>query len=326
MGYFENPGISRSALVELLSSPKRAGEVLFEKMQPKYFEIGTMVDTLLTRSSEFFTIYKIGEHSKPTAGMGDLAHNILLLAKEKGEITQEIILEARQIVDYDKRLTTDTLMNKVNKDALPWITEQLENEDKFIIDAQDFALSNSIVSSILSLEASNRPFVNPNTKFQLELYWKYQGEDCKAMLDAATFDDERMIIYPYDVKTTSYDPRYFPSVARKDRHDIQAAWYTFGLEEVYPEYTIAPFQFIVETTKKERVGFPLVFECSCETLSAGRFGTVRTPRSNEYTSGDFEKGFEQLFVELLFHRNNNLWDYSYEEYQKNQVLLLELWK
>ena len=95
---------------------------------------------------------------------------------------------------------------------------------------------------------------------------------CKALLDMVVIDDELQTVQPIDIKTTGEYPENFHRVAKRFRYDIQAAFYTLALSYAYPEYTILPFQFLVESTVASAIGTPLLYTCTESDLLIGRYG------------------------------------------------------
>ncbi|HMT01839.1 MAG TPA: PD-(D/E)XK nuclease-like domain-containing protein [Burkholderiales bacterium] len=325
--YFEVDAISRSALVELLTSPRKAKEALYEKMPPKHFEIGTFVDLLLTDYKQFEDTYYVGQYTKPTEKMGDFAYNVLLAARRDGNtLTRAHILEARELVGYDKRMTEDGIVEKFKKDALLWVEEQLTYGDKIIIDQNTEQQGLQIAQSLESCPEIKAILSDPNIVFQLELYWEMSGEPCKAKLDWAIIDHEKKTITPGDLKTTGDSTANFRHSALRYRYDIQAAWYVLGLQYCYPGYTIYPFKFLVESSDLKKIGSPLIYVCTDEDLAIGKYGANRNPRTEMYTEGTPIKGYTQLLGELIWHRNNNLWDYSFEEYMNKKSVPLNIWR
>jgi len=324
--YFEVPAISRGVLVAMLSSPRKAKEKFYEKMPGKHFDIGILVDNLVTNRQKFSEIYHISKIPKPTGKLGDVAYNVLLKILQGEEYSDELVLQMREKVGYDKTMKEETFLTNFNSKCKDWVLEQGLQKDKIVIDEETYNLGMSIYMSFSSCPEINEILTNKAISFQPEIYWEYMGQKCKAKPDFLIIDKKQKRILIGDIKTTGESTAAFRQEARRFRYDIQAAWYTFGVQQVYTDYYIEPFIFVVETTEKSRIGSPLIYQMSKKDMDIARYGINRVLHTPLYDEGTRIKGFEELFKEFVWHSNSGQWDYSYDEYIQNKKLILNIWQ
>lgn len=326
MNYFEVEAISRGTLVAMLSSPRKARDNFYEKMPGNHFDIGILVDNLITNREQIEDIYHITKEIKPTGKIGDVAYNVLLEVKSGKSYSDSLILEAREKVGYNRTMKQETFLKTFKEESENWILEQTSHNGKIVVDKEVFDLSMMICMSISSNPAMSKLLTAEGIIFQPEFYWDYRGWQCKAKPDFMIKNENEKTILLGDIKTTGNSTAAFRSAARKERYDIQASWYTFGGQSLYKDYTFLPFVFLVETTEKARIGSPLLYETTKKDLDIGRYGAHKTSMTPLYDEGERIKGFEQLFEEFVWHSNSGLWTYSYAEYTQNNKLKLDIWQ
>jgi hypothetical protein len=324
--YFEVPAVSRAVLTAMLSSPRKAKEKFYEKMPGKHFEIGTLVDNLVTSEEAFSDVYHVSKIPKPTGKIGDVAYNVLLEILQGKEYSRELVIKCRELVGYDKTMKEDTFVETFEGKSRckDWIIEQAEGKDKIVIDEDTYNLGMRIYMSFLNCPEINELLSSNGIEFQPEIYWEYGGQKCKAKPDFLIKNGKTILLG--DIKTTGESTAAFRQEVRRYRYDIQAAWYSFGVSEVYKGYEILPFVFVVETTEKSRIGSPLIYEMTKKDLDIARYGIHRNSMTPLYEEGNRIKGFEELFKEFVWHSNSGQWDYSYEEYTQNKKLKLDIWQ
>lgn len=326
--YYENPAISQSKLKLLLSNPKlfntvQEPEIYFE--EKKHFIIGSAVDCLLTQpQEEFDSQYHISNiQNKPSDTIKSIVNQIFDKVVEQsyeaiGPITTytDIVLECCNEHEYQKNWKDETRVNKVCEAWEYW--EDLKQAiGKQVLSQEENDLISQIVMSIRTNEATSKYFQeNRLTEiiFQMPINFTYERIDCKALLDMVIINHKNKTIQPIDIKTMGDYTINFPKSLRQRRYDIQAAFYTAGLQAVYPEYEILPFKFIVESTIEP--GNPLVFTCSEDLLHIGRFGRpahsiigltyYQEPENSAKIIHVYEeiKGFYQLVEDYKYYLQN----------------------
>jgi len=315
--YRERSEVNQSSLKTLLIHPSLFGEESKSKLyfeEKDYFIIGNGVDIQLTQGlEEFNRVFYCSElENKPSDTLKSIVN--MLFDKELevssideiGDIkssTHSTVVSVLDAHSYQPRWKEETRLNKVWECCEYW--EDLKRAfGKTIITVEEKNKIDSIVMSLRSSEATGKYFTsngNIELEFQKEVYFTYEGVECKALLDVVRFDHANKKIYPLDVKTMSGFVSNFPSSLRKRRYDIQAAFYTKGLMEEYPGYTIENFKFLVESTT--HIGNPAVFTCTEDLLHIGEHGLPELV-SEGVVLRRSTKGFKQLIEEYKYYSEN----------------------
>lgn len=322
--YYEHSSISQSQLKSLLISPKaftneREAELYFE--EKTHFIIGSAVDCMLTQSMEIYnqTYHVSNLNSKPSDTIKSIINMVFdnavqhygsRLGNINSEDYKELIIDACDNHAYQSRWSEQTRINKICENYEYW--EDLKaSQGKIVLSQEEFNLINTIVMSLRTNEATSVYFNAPEIHYQVPIYFEYMDVGCKALLDMVIFDRKAKTIQPIDIKTMGDYTITFPKSLRRRRYDIQAAFYTEALKYLYPDYTILPFKFIVESTTDP--GQPLVFTCDETLLDIGKNG-----RECIYLKGDV--------LDTLYPDNKKTVYYQKLEDIKGFVQLLELYK
>lgn len=329
--YYENPAISQSKLKLLLGNPSRfitveEPELYFE--EKKHFIIGSAVDFLLTQPEEEFSDYYHVSNleNKPSDTIKSIINQVFDKVTEQNAgigpivLYPEIVLECCNEHGYQSRWNDETRINKVCEAWEYWVY-LIASRGKQVLSLEEADLIDRIVMSIRTNEATSKYFNKEGVKFQVALYFEYEGVDCKALLDMVIFDEENKTIQPIDIKTMGEGTLRFPISLRKRRYDIQGAFYTEALERIFPDYVILPFIFIVESTTNP--GNPLIYTLDSSLLNIGKNG--RSSVYLEGTMGEFlneEKVTYGRIEEIKgFHQLIELYKYYAENgFEKDQIV------
>lgn len=330
--------VSQSELKTLLYDPTQ----FFEERKvnytrPRHFELGTAVDEALAYNLSEAAKNAVKIERRPEHKLGQMVEYLIGNDLEPND---ENILEARQAVNYDRRLTDNTVLSKF--EAVMWYYNTLLElkEHQYLLTEDDWNACINIYYS-LTTNRYTKEYVRPSDLNVIRLnhvyiVFEYMGVRCKAELDQINVDIQNRIITPIDYKTIGGGTREFKSSCKKRRYDIQAACYTLAMEKLkdgqeietnfyeladlsIEGFKVMPFKFIVETTNPEKIGCsPLVFDVSKEMLLGGLFGTyvnrsyVSTGMSPDMFGGipnnlvysqPLIPGFHNLVVEYLYQRS-----------------------
>ena len=215
-------------------------------------EFGSIVDTLLTRSSDFTNIYYIPSSKiKLTPSQSTFVDYIVEHKYNPYSFTDEELLA---VLDHCKTYTTMTknIAARIEKARVlfPLITERLQNADKKIITAEQFNTAMNCIEAIKTSDITKDLFVDEDKLlFQVELYLRELDVHC--LFDMIYMDFKNKIIHPIDLKCTSYPERDFLSNSfYKFKYYRQAELYIYILKQFLDfydseEWKIAPFKFLV---------------------------------------------------------------------------------
>ncbi len=317
--YLENPAVSQSMLKKLLQHPAyflspggiREGENV---------RIGDAVDCILTQGDEAFKEnFIIKDIVSPSSGtqMAKIADCIIRTVKTSG-ITKESFNWEKTLRDCfpsieSKRGTVDEFVARFPAEALDYVKYQLW-KDESILSQEEYKKVNTVVDSLRDSQFTFHLF-DPPFEFQKAFYFDYKKghveHKCKILLDIFYKDDILKVIYPKDLKITSFNIYGWREQFLNLKYGYQAAFYTLGLKILFPDYIIADFEFVVESTK--RSGSPLSFRVDEELLDI-------------YTNGGKIRGEEvigvhELLDDLFWHQETHQWSYKRKDYERGYHLL-----
>ncbi len=224
------------------------------------------------------------------------------------------------------------------------------NRGMRIVDSSMIELSGRIAQSIKAGEFTSAFFYPPTgikIHYQVIVTFSVSSVACKGLIDVLlenTTDDPIWIgtyllpgkhVLPIDIKTTAYGPMWFESQMKKYRYDMQGSFYKHGLNQwiAYnkPEYKVADFIFIVESSKYP--GKPLAWRLREFDELVGRWGGSKDRAGNFVISIDtFDPdlaardhtidvlGFEQAVLLYKWHNEMNKWDYPRFVYEASGLL------
>jgi len=315
---------NQSALKELMKSPGAYLKSLEPRTgpTPDYFVFGSAVDCLLTTPEDFTHLYAVMDFAKPSdtivlvmdtlletiSNLGEDARNVKL------ENWEEMIVSVAHGCGYGKAWKPETVANKVRSAGEDYFYFIAQAEGKDILDVATYMRIEKVAEAFLNNEFTKK-LLTTKTKYQVAIYWKHLGKDCKVLLDALNIDETNKTVQPIDIKTTGDSVYRFNSSVFKFRYDIQAAFYTDALKAAYPGYTILPFKFIV--SDKFCYDPPLIYTCTENDLNVGRKGMT-------LASGNKIKGYVDLMAELNWHEQSGIWDYKMDYYINGGEFKLDL--
>lgn len=339
--YFDSSALSQSKLKLLLSDPRLFHSVKEPSLyyeEKKHFIIGSGVDCIITEGQETFEEkYHVSQlENKPSDTVKSIVNLVFdriidLKLSKIGciSIYKQEVLSACNEHEYQARWRDELRVNKICESYEYW--EDLKAAyGKQVISAEEYATISRIVMSLKTSEATAPYFIAEKREkvdvfYQLPIYFTYEGEACKALLDMVIVDHLEKVIVPIDIKTMGEKSFYFPKALRKRRYDIQAAFYTEALpkwmaEKGWQSYKIASFKFMVESTVDE--GVPLIYTLHKSLLHIGKYGRpliglqggVFSPPEKEGEEGKVVPvEYGKIKPMLGFHQLINLYKYYVEK-------------
>lgn len=306
--YRKKDAISQSYLTLLDRHPNLAKRYIdgeYSLGDHEDVKIGDAVDTLLTKGREEFeeNFEVIEENIKPTGNMLELTK---LIHKDTSEDTlEDKILHYHGVLDM-KRPSREKIVTEFYEKAKTYF-DKISSE-KSILTYDQNILIRDIVDSLKNNDFTGPILSNPDIKYQIPVFFEYEGEDCKGLLDMCLFDEDNKVITPYDLKITSYSLYSFESTIFSKRYDLQAEFYYIGFKNNFPQYTISPyFRFIIESSKFP--GTPLIYKYKC-----------RGDGSGITKDGKYYKGIVELLDDNKYHRELDRWDYKREVLENDGVI------
>ena len=285
--YYNDSRLSQSKLKLLLgNNPNLFNTVAEPKLyfeEKKYFLIGDGVDCQLTRPiTEYAEKFHVSNvENKPSDTIKSIVNQVFdetkrlnILIENVGDMRNYFpyIIDACNDHNYQSNWKEETRISKILEAHEYW--EDLKaGEGKTILSAEEDSLISQIVMSIKTNEVTRPYFEHKEGEeimYQVPIFFTINEVDCKGLLDMIRINHITKVIEPIDIKTLGDNTMNFPKALRQRRYDIQGAFYTEGLRQTYPGYTILPFKFIVESTINP--GTPLVYTMDTQLLETGKYG------------------------------------------------------
>jgi len=342
--YRDYDAINYSKLSQLARNPSKVDE---EKDWHDGFAFGTLVDYMCFSPDKVDEEFHVSQADrKPSSTAKELADWIL----NKSNL-QSLKVENNKIVGYEDveygrtKVSLDELLEEAEEavgsstsfekyGGVDYLKDQIESQDKHVVSSELYEKAKRAHQTLKTHKFTRRyfdPDKNIEIQFQVPILWKpgyykkvFNDIQAKSMLDIVIFDHENKTILPVDLKTTSSSAFMFEKKIVKWRYDLQASYYTDGLRyrvdnhNEISDYDILPFEFIVISSKN--LEKPLIYQMSENDLLVGREGGILS------YSGRSVKGWTDLIRDLLWHQENNKWEYSREIYENNGKVEVDIFK
>lgn len=313
---------------------------VYEDEDSDAMTLGSVVDCLELEPEDFSNRFVVATVKKPGGQMGDFTDRLFKRTKEclsvDGIVTRSmnsLMREAYEDVAFDrngeriafKRKTFEQVVEEfANGEGVEFHNQQRSTLEKTLIDPGDEEQANKVLTlarnhrntkALLNLKTGDKYQVINQLKMMFGMY----GMKTKSMIDKVIINHERKIIQPFDLKTT-YAPEQFMYNYLRYRYYIQASVYNEGLKwwalEDMEEYEIKPMKFIV--LDSNAVLDPIIHSCTVDNLIQAKEGF--TDRGKMY------KGVEDLCGDILWHRENDIWTASRENYTANGICAIKIFE
>lgn len=311
--YYDIKRVSNSSLKWFEVSPKFFRMMLDKEIDQEnefIFKRGKMVHSYLLQPKEFEQEYVFLDYETPKsqqqksfcetyarAKKGTEDEKLLKAYKESYTIKEndDKILEKANVLrnqfkEYIKSIKLSPIKIVLPKSSL----EKLQDIKKEILNHK--VASNLIITDIKTILSTD----NIEIHNEFEIYFEYQGVECKAMLDRVILDHTNKIIKLVDLKT-SVDYDIFNDKLFYYKYYRQLAFYWLALSEYCKKNDIdindyKKESFIVVVNMKEPTEVK-VYKLLDNTINQGKIE------------------IDNLIIKLKWHFDNNLWDYPYNYYE-----------
>lgn len=323
--YRDKPSVSQSFIKQLEGYPKYL--TLGEKKKSKAFEIGSLVDLLITDKENFDREYVIYDKAIPTEKMKLLADRYVELALIDLEMGLEVnhvntVLQARVDVDFDSRLKSPTVLDKFDEAAYDYTKFVLANPNRLVISRNDYLWAIDMVNSAIYDDICGYWLTSDESNtalFQQPLYFLQDNVECKALPDVIHINHKKKQINLIDIKTYEGD---FASNFFKFEYYYQAEWYMEAMRKRYNEtlipegYELKDFFFLA--IDKSRFKPTLLYKHPTRYKNIIWYGGVLTDNRGR---GVKVKGLYQLLEEYRYFSTTGNWDYPYNYLKQKFVEL-----
>lgn len=301
--------------------------------------MGSIVDTLLYSPSDFDNRFTLTATQAPTGQMKDFVDALykrsIQSREDDGTLTRSIetltkeayndvrFNRAGDIVAFKKKTYEKVLEDFAGSDAELYYRQLLNSYGKSVVELYEVQGAERLVQELknnwVTKEVVNRKTDKDcDVHEQLIILFEYKGYKLKAMLDKAIVDHRKKMIFIYDLKTCWDNEKEFQTNWFKYKYYIQAAVYYLAVlhwaeKEGWGDYQVIPMQFIVaDTTNYQN---PLIYQTDAVNLQQGLEGfTIK---------GRYYPGVDRAIHDLQWHKVNNLWDISPENYENKGLVRIK---
>ena len=306
--YYERREIANSSLS--LINPEQGGspklflsylEGTIQKTPPSpSLENGSLLHLYVENPSEFV----VSEVVKPNESLCNVvAQYMLIKDAHLAETQDEVLLKASRLANYYNNYKDDTLLNTLKKSTIYEYIAELElNQGKQFMTKEQKATIEGCIEALNSHAACAKYLFQEWSGCEIyneyEIYFECMGIDCKARLDRLIVNHDEKYCVLIDLKTTSKRAQFFPESFEFWKYYRQMAFYKYALSKEFPGYDFSCYMPVVDTQ---------YFTRHCYKISEAQIdkGTI------EYMN---------LLSRIMWHMENNQWNYSLEEYNNNYLI------
>jgi hypothetical protein len=305
---------------------KRNKPELFEDEEDTHYRIGSAVDCLLTSPQDWDTTFVVGDVYKPFGLMGKFVKHL-----PKGlnaDSPNEDYAEAYEKAGYKKSLdwvVTQFKANEKHVDYYLWLTAL--DDTKVGLSKDEHTQVTKAVETIKSNRFANSYFYasGPDVEVlhQLQIFFEYEGLECKSLLDGVRINHTNKTIEPYDLKTTGKSVWEFPQSYLHFGYYRQCAFYELALHSessplrryIDEGYEVLDFVFIVVESKPDMYGPALIFRTSPSQRVMGIEGAKVGQR--------YYPGINDLIEAYKWHTATDYWELPKDVYNNNGIVQLQ---
>jgi hypothetical protein len=329
--YRDAKELNYSTLKAMIDDPEsliRDGEDISDKRGVK---IGSLVDAMLTDSDNLDELFYYKPINIPTASLFELSKYIVSLDNLKEIVVNRDInevLEGIKILGiWGSVKKEDVLIAKFDNDIFwEYLESVIESDGKMIMSPEEYSAAQNCAmllstheytKDIFNIKGSNIEVID-----QFKYKFRFNGVECKVMLDKIIVDHKYKIIYPYDIKTGMPKSSDFGKNYLIYRYDLQGVLYRLALEYIamnnpyFKDFTIANFKFIYISTMN--TNYPLKWAMKDEKHYKTLVGWD-TPSGYRY------RGVLELIDEYKWRIENNIYDRSKEIVENNGDMIISIY-
>lgn len=262
--YRADPALSHSTLARYEENGRFSSlSTLFDKQTSSSLTFGSMVDTLLTGSEqEFANQFLVVEDPNISDTLKDITYRLVELYPNSDfdSIPDSVLADVGKEKDFwanDKYIANR--VKQIRQNCRTFFSVLKLSADKTIVSQQDVddarACANALRTSpkTCMLFEENDPFDKSIQRYY-QLKFKctdpQTGVEYRSMLDLVICDYQNKLIWPYDLKTTSYNEWEFPKAIVKYKYHDQARLYWRNLrqnldkDDYFKDFKLMDFRFV----------------------------------------------------------------------------------
>lgn len=306
--YRDSPDISQSFLKRVLSNNTKE----FKETIPML--LGSYVDCLLSSPhlKEDLFIDDLDKRPSETIRGFLIQLGDILLSTESsiGELKdhKDLVIQIARDANYNSKWGDEAIWNAIEKDGSNYWEFLLKSNGKSILTKEEKELSNRVVSLTLDHHVTGKYFIeqpNVDKYFQKDIYWTYNGLNCKGLIDLLIVEHETKSIYLIDIKSTTVSSieEWF-RICKSKNYPFQLAFYKEGVEQFLANGYTVYCRWMVLPLKGE-IFKPWIIPCTNLMLKVGKYGYKENKKV--YVEGDkhsFDVYYPGFNKAISFYRDS----------------------
>lgn len=317
--YRADPSISYSALSAFAREGQKVIPHLYDKKDAEALRFGSLVDCIMTEPETLEDRFLIADFPSTSDKIEAICKRVY--SETEGShrtldlVPESKLLEVIQSEGYYPNWKDETRLRDVLSKGREFYGLLSLTGDRTLMSTDDYQRALSCVEALRTNPFTKSIFfVNPlDTHIEKVYQLKFKSDTLaeypvRCMMDFCIVDHVAKTIRPIDLKTTGKDEERFEESFIQWMYMLQATLYTQILrstiseDNYYKDFTILPYWFIVINRYNQT---PMVWTFE-DTFWDGDFVDSKTK--------DRLKGWRGLLHELVWHKERELYDYSYETY------------
>lgn len=333
--YRESSGLNYSLLSSLNRHPST---VDLDKDVTPSLSMGKLIDILCFTPKTFKDEFYTSNVEHPSDNIKNIIDIIIerddcpndLNSISNVEEFERLIYLTANTQEYGKNWKPETVVNKVRDKGESYFLDKLSSKGKIIVSPEDLSKAEEAALCLMSHPFTKNYFNEPPSHieilYQVGMFFdieipvdinKTLRTKGKALIDILIINHKTKTVFPIDLKTIGTYTSFFPKDFIKWNYYLQAAFYSYGISQIkeFEDYNVANFKFIVISTQDR--SRPVIYTCTDRDLDVGHNGTTSL-------YGSRIKGWKELVKEYFWHKKNDKWDYTYEIYENNGHIKLDV--
>lgn len=317
------PSISQSALAQYTNKGPRAIKDMLEgrRFEAGFLDKGSLLDALIFFGEEGVKkrFAFISDEDYPPQSIKLIVENIFNavgpLVSGFGKVSDTVILEAAKMAEFQQRWKEETIIKHVREKGTSYFNFLRANLGKTILTKADYQKAILALRAMRECPYTYKLFVE-SQGVEVLTQLKFEINGLKMMADWVVVDDWGKTIRIIDLKSTGKSKDEFEKSFIQFGYYLQATMYTqilkdvISTDEYFKDFKILPFQFLV---------------INVEELIPQLYEFPYSDNDNDFVTRSRRKvkGYKTLIREYRWFLEHKKFDYSYEAYHNNGVVLLK---
>lgn len=276
--YRQDSALSYSTLARYEREGFNNLDKLFDRIETPSLTFGSAVDSIITGGDkEFYDRFMVAELAEPPSDtLITITKRLFERCKESymnlTDIPEDVILDNISDISWNNHWLPKTRVKKIKEDCAAYYKLLYVAENRTIISSATYQDVLNTVDALKSSDATKFYFEENNMFddniqrfYQLKFKATLNGVDYRCMSDLLVVINDKKLIVPVDLKTSSKSEWDFYKSFIEWRYDIQAKLYykiiKYNLDKdpYFKDFTLADYRFIV-ANKKTLTPLVWVFE------------------------------------------------------------------